>query len=80
MPPGRPRLYADNASRQRAYRQRCAAQKARQAALLPLVFPHHPGECWDAILDRIAAHLRALVPPPANDPARPVPVRPPDTL
>jgi hypothetical protein len=57
---GRPRVYADNASRQRAYRQRQAAGSSPTAALMQAcATPDPEGETWQAFIARIGLTLSA---------------------
>ena len=59
MPHGRPRLYADNATRQRAYRQRQAPRQAPDAALIRACCTPEPGETWEDFISRVAFFLSA---------------------
>jgi hypothetical protein len=60
MSPGRPRRYSDNATRQRAYRQRQAARSSPAAALIQACLtPESPGESWEAFISRVGFFLSA---------------------
>jgi hypothetical protein len=60
MPPGRPHRHPDNASRQRAYRQRHAARPSSDAALIQACLtPEDPEESWEAFISRVAFFLSA---------------------
>jgi hypothetical protein len=56
---GRPRLYPDNAARQRAYRQR-QAQPSPAALLGQSCATPDPDETWEAFISRVGVALSAV--------------------